>query len=102
MAYIKVNHAEFEKAAQSIDSYIQNHISNMRRINGEIQSLSTYWNGEDYAQFCIEWNYINAKDSTSGKMISALDNYAKYLRFCGNAYKSAQSRAINRANGLPR
>lgn len=102
MGYIKVNHQDFEKTAQVIDRYVENHKSNMRKMDNEVKALSACWSGTDYSQFYKEWNYINATDSTSGKMIRALENYAQFLRFCGNTYKSAQSRAINRANSLPK
>lgn len=102
MAYIKVNHKEFDRTAQAIDTYIANHKNSMKKMDGEVRALSAYWGGADYLQFCKEWNYINSTDSTSSKMIRAMDNYAQFLRFCGNTYKSAQSRAINRANSLPK
>lgn len=102
MANIKVDHSKFEKTAQAIDKYVSNHRSNMNKIGGEVNSLGSSWSGADYMQFQREWNSINSKNSTSGKMLSAMENYADFLRFCGQSYKSAQSRAVNRANRLPK
>lgn len=102
MAYIKVDHSRFEKTAQAVDKYVKNHKNNMNKIGSDVNSLSSSWKGNDYSQLLKEWNAINSKNSTSGKMISAMENYADFLRFCGNQYKSAQSRAVNRANNLPK
>ena len=56
----------------------------------------------DYNQLKKEWQQIKGSDSTSDRMLKSLDNYADFLRFAANKYKSAQANAINRANGLPR
>lgn len=59
--------------------------------------------------FCLHYNKLktecqqmSASGSTSDKMLKSLDNYADFLRFAANKYKSAQANAINRANRLPR
>ncbi len=101
MAYIKVDHSQFEKTATTIETYVINHKKNMQSINQSVISLNSDWSGKDYAQLRKEWQEINSSESTSGKMIKSLENYADYLRFAANKYKSAQSAAINRANSLP-
>lgn len=102
MANIKVDHSQLEKTAAAIDTYIVKHRNNMQAINQSVISLGASWRGSDYNQVHIEWQQINASDSTSGRMLKSLDNYADFLRFAANKYKSAQTNAINRANNLPR
>lgn len=102
MAHIVVDTAKLDKAASAIDTYINNHKKKMKYIDNEVSSLCASWSGKDYTQFYKEWHQINAKDSVSGKMITALNNYADFLRFSENEYRSAQSKAVNRSNSLPR
>lgn len=102
MANIKVDHSQFEKAASSIESYITKHKNKMKSIEQSVASLGTSWQGEDYNQLKKECQQMSASGSTSDKMIKSLDNYADFLRFAANKYKSAQANAINRANKLPR
>ena len=102
MAYIRVDHRQLEKAASTIDSYIVKHKKKMQTIDQSIDSLNAQWQGSDYAQLQNEWRQMNASDSTSARMIKTLDNYADFVRFSANKYKSAQANAINTAGRLPR
>lgn len=102
MANINVDHSQFEKAASSIESYITKHKNKMKSIEQALTSLETSWQGEDYNQLRTECQQMSASGSTSDKMLKSLDNYADFLRFAANKYKSAQTNAINRANRLPR
>lgn len=102
MANIKVDHSQFERAASAIETYISKHKSKMNTINNSIASLGSSWEGNDYNQLKKEWQEIQGSGSTSDKMLKSLDNYAEFLRFAANKYKSAQANAINRANRLPR
>lgn len=102
MAYIKVDHSEFNKTAKEIEKYIDFQKKNMRNIENEIISLSSSWSGTDYNQVLYESKAMNSKESTSTKMIDALSSYCDFLRFCESKYKEAQSKAINLANRLPR
>lgn len=101
MSYTKVDYNKFEHAADAIDTYVSRHETNMRKIDTEINELSISWQGTDYLSLKKEWNQINASDSSSGQMIKSLKNYANFLRFAANKYKSAQANAINIANRLP-
>lgn len=102
MANIKVDHSQFEKAASAIETYINNHKTSMNSIDQSVNSLGSSWQGNDYNQLRKEWQEIKGSGSTSDKMLKSLDNYADFLRFAANKYKSAQANAINRANNLPR
>ena len=102
MANIKVDHSQFERTASAIDTYIRNHRNKMNSIDASVNSLGTSWQGNDYNQLKKEWQQIKGSDSTSDRMLKSLENYADFLRFAANKYKSAQANAINRANGLPR
>lgn len=102
MANINVDHKQLVKAATTIDNYVSNHTSKMKTIEQSVKSLASSWQGADYNQLSKEWEEMNASDSTSYMMVKSLENYADFLRFAANKYKSAQSNAINRANNLPR
>ena len=102
MAYIKVDHSKFEPAASAIDSYVTLMKSKMRSAEGEVTTLSTTWQGVDFNQFKTQWNKVTSNDSTYMNMLKALEEYAKFLRFAGGKYKDAQTKAVNRANGLPK
>ena len=78
MAYIKVNHSQFETTATAIETYITKHKNNMNSIDNSITSLNASWQGIDYNQVKREWQQINAFDSTSGKMLTAMQNYANF------------------------
>lgn len=102
MANIKVDHKKFEQAAGAIEAYVSKHKSNMNAIENAVNSLGTCWHGADYAQFQREWQEIKGTGSTSDKMIRSLEQYADFLRFAANKYRSAQENAVNRADRLPK
>ena len=102
MAYIRVDHNKFENTASEIYTYISKHKRNMNKVDQEVITLASKWQGKDYETFKKQWNELNASDSTSTKMLNSLKNYAEYLRMAAKKYKEAQSNAVNRANSLPR
>lgn len=102
MAYIKVDHSKFETAASAVDDYVKIMKTKMKSAQGEVTALSSSWQGADYTQFRTEFDKVDNNDSTHIKMVKSLESYAKYLRYAANKYKDAQSRAVNRANLLPR
>lgn len=99
-SYIFVNHSKFESAADAIDTYVRQHKKNMDSADLAVKELSITWRGKDAEQFEHQWDKANEGVSTSKKMINALENYADFLRFAAGEYKSAQSKAVNRANWL--
>lgn len=101
MVYIRVNHKRLGQTASSIDEYLRKHKAVMKKADSQVVQLGTSWQGKDYQQVKTEWNELNAKDSTSDKMLQSLESYAQFLRFCENKYKDAQSKAFNKANRLP-
>ena len=102
MAYIKVDHSKFESAAVAIDDYLTLMKNKMNNVQGEIALLESTWQGADFNQFRTEFNKVDDSDSTHTKMVKSLESYSRYLRYAAEKYKNAQSKAINRANGLPR
>ncbi len=102
MAKIEVDYSYIEKTATAVDEYVDNHKNKMRNMTDSFIGLNTTWQGADYQQVCGEWNEINANDSTSEKMIGALQGYAGFLRFSAEKYKKAQKDAVNKAYSLPR
>lgn len=102
MAYIRVDHSKFEATAGVIDRYVTLMRNKMSSAQGEVTTLSASWQGSDFNQFKNEFNKVDNEDSTHMQMLKSLESYARYLRSAGNLYKDAQSRAVNRANNLPR
>lgn len=102
MAYIKVDHSKFANAANEVDSFVTTMKNKMRSANGEINTLSSTWQGSDFTQFKAEWDKVDNENSTHTQMVKALESYAKFLRYAASKYKDAQARAVNRANSLPR
>jgi uncharacterized protein YukE len=72
----------------------------MNSVGQEVSALSSSWQGKDFTQFQQEWDKANNHDSTSHKMIKALEEYAKFLRYAAGQYKDAQSKAVNQASWL--
>lgn len=102
MAYIRVDHSKFEAAASAIDTYVASMKNKMRSAGSEVTTLSANWQGSDFTQFKAQWDKVTNNDSTYYQMIKSLESYAKYLRYAAQKYKEAQSKAVNRANSLPR
>ena len=99
---ISVNHSEFEKAASAVDTYVRLLKNSMRSAQSEVTMMLFDWTGSDFSQFKTEFNKVDNDDSTHSKFVKSMESYAKYLRYAGNSYKNAQSRAVNRAKNLPR
>ncbi len=102
MAYIKVDHSKFEKAATEVDNYVNLMKDKMKNAQGEVTTLSASWQGSDFNQFRQEFNKLDDGDSVHTQMVKSLESYSKYLRYAANKYKEVQSKAVNRANGLPK
>lgn len=102
MAYIKVDHSKFGSAVSAIDTYVSQMKSKMGNANNEVNLLSSSWQGADFTQFKTEWDKVTNKESTYSEMMKSLEAYSKYLKYAESKYKDAQSKAVNRANNLPR
>lgn len=102
MAYINVDYSKFPSAVNEIDSYILTVKSRMKEADNEINTLSTVWQGSDFAQYKAKWDTVTDKDSTYMQMLNALESYSKFLKYACDKYKETQAKAVNRANSLPR
>ena len=102
MAVIKVDYTKLDEAANAVEAYAEKMASTKNSMDIEITWLKTVWDGKDADAFMQAWNKVDGKDSVHSNMRNALLNYAKYLRYCAQQYKSAQADAINRANNLPK
>ena len=102
MAYIKVDHSKFAVAASSVDTYLSKMKSKMRSAESEVNAMSSAWQGDDYSQFRRQWDTVDGGDSVYGEMVKALRAYSEFLKHAANKYKDAQTKAVNRANDLPR
>ncbi len=102
MAVIKVDYTKLDEAADAIEAYADKMESKKNSMDFQIGTLSLVWDGKDADAFKQAWKSLNEKDSVHSGMRSALREYAKYLRYCSQQYKSAQADAINRANRLPK
>ncbi len=102
MAYICVDHSKFEGTASEIDKYVSLMKNKMKSAQGEVDALAASWQGSDFSQFEAQFNKLDNSDSTHRKMLKALESYSNFLRYAEAQYKEAQSKAVNRANLLPR
>ncbi|MEE0863268.1 MAG: hypothetical protein U0L79_09825 [Lachnospiraceae bacterium] len=100
MAYIKVNHSEFEKAASKIDEYVTSLNIRMTVVQSDMEDLSVAWQGGDAEQYKNQVKKLDDEDSVHYNFKSSLESYADFLRYAGKQYKDAQARAVNRANNL--
>ena len=102
MAYIKVDHSKFSSAASAVDTYVNQLRTKMNSAQGEVNSLSSVWQGADYTQFKSQWSKVTNGDSTYSEMIKSLESYSEFLKYAAEKYKEAQTKAVNRANDLPK
>lgn len=102
MAYIKIEHSKLNAAASEVEDYVALMKDRMSNAKGEVDTLSSNWQGADFMQFKTRWNKVTGNDSTYFRMLQSLESYAQYLRYAETQYKNAQIKAINRANSLPR
>lgn len=101
MGYIiRVNHKALSDAAEQAKSFVSFHKTKFRMLDGKVMTLKGYWSGRDQQSFISQWHGVSEKYSVSGKLNTALRNYAKCLETASNRYKRAQADAINRANRL--
>ena len=100
MAFISVDRARLDRAAAAVENYVKNHKNKMSGAHSEIDALSRTWQGTDFNQFRTRWNRVTERDSTSGKMLTAMENYARFLRNASKRYGDAQTSAINRARSI--
>lgn len=102
MAYIKVDRSKLQSTATAVDNYVRLMKNKMKNAQNEVTTLSSAWQGTDFAQFKTQFDKVDNNDSTHAQMLKALESYAKYLRYAEGKYKNAQIKAVNRANSLPR
>lgn len=100
--HIEVDHSKLETAAREVDNYVTLVKKQMRSAQGEVVTLSSSWQGSDFAHFKEEFDKTDDYNSVHAKMVQALESYSKYLRFAANEYKNKQANAVNRANRLPK
>lgn len=102
MAYIKVDHSKFSESAKAVDDYVTLLKNKMASAEGEVNTMSSVWEGADYTQFKAQWNKVSNDESTYHEMVKALESYSGFLKYAAEKYKDAQTKAINRANNLPK
>ena len=101
MAYINVTPQKLEQTADVINGYVDTHKKKMNEASSAMSKLGTTWEGEDFKATQQKWSEITADDSTISQAATSLQNYADYLRFAAQQYKSAQQKAVDRAYRLP-
>lgn len=102
MSCIKVDHSRLDKSADSIETYIELMKNKMNGANREVSGLNAKWQGTDSNEFKNKWDTVSNNDSTYNQMLKSLKSYAEFLKFSAGKYKEAQSKAVNRANRLPK
>ena len=67
-----------------------------------IRKYQAFVKTAEYASFTKAAKDLRCTQSGVSRMISDLENYAKFLRYAASKYRAAQVNAVNRANSLPR
>ena len=91
-----------DDAASAVDTYVTQLRNKMNSAQGEVNNMSSIWQGSDYTRFKSQWNKVTSGDSTYSEMVKSLEAYSKFLKYAAEKYKDAQTKAVNRANSLPR
>lgn len=102
MAYIKVDYSKMKNAYKAVDAYVKILDGDMKKAQGELTALSANWQGGDFTQFKKQWQKVDNSDSTHAQMVKSLKSYSEFLKYAEKEYKSAQKKAIDSANSLPR
>lgn len=102
MAYIKVEYSKMKSAYNAVDNYVKVLENDMKKAQGELKALSVNWQGGDFTQFKKQWQKVDDSDSTHTQMVKSLKSYSEFLKYAEKEYKSAQRKAIEAANSLPR
>ena len=99
---IEADRAKLTEAAASVEYFLKMMKSCLDQSGREVQALSSFWEGGDFARFFTEWGKVSAPGSVCAEWRKALENYAALLRFAEEKYRKAQQDAVNRADALQR
>ena len=98
--YIEVDLDVLEYAISETEKYIVLLKNKMSEAQREVNMLLQNCQGPDLVQFQAKWDSACGEDSTYAKCVSALESYVAFLKYAKLQYKTAQERAINRANSI--
>lgn len=99
--YIKVDHSALDKAADKLDGYLRQHNSIKHQADGQVRSLKTAFDGDDYIAYELQWNKLDDNESHMKIITDKTKVYIEFLKYASSQYKKAQSDAVNRANRIP-
>ena len=102
MSYIKVDHSKLESTATEVEEYVALLKRKMNDAQCRVSTLSSSWQGNDFAKFQEQFNQVYNEDSTYVQMIKELESYARYLRYAAEKDKKTQADAVDRARKLPK
>lgn len=101
MGYIiKVDHAALKRTAKTLSTTSSNLRNRTTYLSSLAEQLGSSWSGEDYQMFASRASSLSAGDSTLISTCNMLDSFAEWAEKTAEMYISAQSEAINKANGL--
>lgn len=99
--YIEVTHSQLEAAASRIESNMASHDRQLNNLGIQSVLLKQAWEGGDYNAFRFKYEGEDGPQSTGQEISRIMKEYAKFLRYCADQYKTAQIDAVNRADSLP-
>ncbi len=100
--YIRVDHSQLDRAADTIEEKIRSHDSHMGQIATEVDNLEGSFSGDDYIAYKNQWITAIGEGSTYQNIKKAAQNYADFLRYASKEYKTAQANAVNMAERIPK
>ncbi len=103
MAYIELSTQKISEVRRSVEVYRDKHkgLMNTTYIS-MMETTSDAWQGEDATVFRKSWEeVVYGNDSTSVRMLSAMENYIEFLRVAQSKYEQFANTAETRARSIP-
>lgn len=94
---IKVNHQDLYAAGNYLSSQSQQYQQLIERINEQMLSTSSVWQGSDNDAFV---DHVQALKPQLMKMVYVIQSYADVLKTCSTAYEQLQQNRLAQARAL--
>ncbi len=103
MAYIELSTQKISEVKRSVEVYRDKHRGLMNTTYfSMIDTTSNAWQGEDATAFRKDWEEtVYGNDSTSVRMLVAMENYIEFLRVSQSKYEQFANTAVSRARSIP-
>ena len=97
---IRVDHSVMRSTASSLRSVADGIIGTLNQTIGQMDDLSSSWQGSDYDTFIGRAHALRENDSSIVSTSNTIRQYADWLENAANMYQQAQAQAINKSLSL--